>query len=121
MCKILIVDDEEIIRNFLYDFLVEEGYPPDLASDGDEAIEKIKNFDYDLVVTDMKMPNVSGIEVLKAAKLKNPKSNVIVITGYSSMENRKECLKWGASAYLAKPFQLSEFREIINKSLLKHL
>jgi DNA-binding response OmpR family regulator len=121
MCKILIVDDEEIIRNFLYDFLVEEGYSPDLASDGDEAITKINQFDYDLVVTDIKMPNVGGIEVLKAAKLKNPKSDVIMITGYSSMENRNECLKWGASAYLAKPFQLSEFREIINKRLEKHL
>jgi len=121
MFKILIVDDEEIIRNFLYDFLVEEGFEIDKASDGDEAITKIDQFDYDLVVTDIKMPNISGIEVLKAAKLKNPKRDVIVITGYFSPENEKECLKWGASAYLAKPFHLSKFREIVNKSLGKHL
>ena len=119
MSRILIVDDEEIIRNLLYEFLTEYGLEADLASDGDEAIERINKQDYKIVVTDIKMPNVSGIEVLKAAKLKNPEIAVIVITGYSSMENEKECLKYGVSAYLTKPFPLSKFREIIDKTMLK--
>ena len=81
--SILIVDDEEIIREFLLEVLGED-YKVSTASDGDEAIEKIKTTKYDLIITDLKMPRVSGEEVVKFAREQDPNYQVVVISGFLS-------------------------------------
>ena len=84
--KILLVDDEEIIRDALGGLLVEEGHEVVEAGDGTEAIEKLSTEKYDIVITDIKMPGKSGIDVLTAAKMIDPKIEVIMITGFTTEE-----------------------------------
>ncbi|OGC84193.1 MAG: hypothetical protein A2W07_00695 [candidate division Zixibacteria bacterium RBG_16_43_9] len=113
--NLLIVDDEEIMRNFLGEVFSEEGYQLDFASDGDEAIEKIRTKNYKVVITDIRMPKVEGTEVLRVAKEISPQTEVIVITGYASEGAAGECEKLGAFAYVSKPFQVGHIRELVNK------
>jgi ATP-dependent Lon protease len=113
--KILIVDDEEIMRNFLLDVFIDEGYNLDLAVDGAEALEKISKNQYQLIITDIRMPGVDGTQVLKKAKESNPHVEVIVITGYASPQTKQECQRLGAAYYIAKPFQINQIRALVNK------
>ena len=113
--KILIVDDEEIMRNFLLDVFMDEGYNLDSAADGTEALEKISKNQYQLIITDIRMPGVDGTQVLKKAKESDPHVEVIVITGYASPQTKQECLRLGAAYYLAKPFQINQIRALVNK------
>lgn len=115
--RILVVDDEKVIREFLRDFLSDQGYETDLATDGKEALDKIKRSNYDLVITDIKMPNADGIEVLRKVKRKNSNTGVIIITGYPSLETEKECKKFGAAGYLVKPFQISQIKLLVELNL----
>jgi len=114
--SILVVDDEEVIREFLFEILNEE-YGITLASDGDEAIEKIKNQKFDLIITDLKMPKVSGENVVKFAREQNPTYRVIIISGYSSLYSVSQSVNSGACAFLAKPFSISELMQTVTKSL----
>ncbi len=109
---ILIVDDEEIIREFLVEVLNDD-YDISVACDGDEAIEKIGNERYDLVITDLKMPRVSGEEVVKFAREKDPNCPVIVISGYSSLYAVSQSINNGACAFLSKPFSISELMQTV--------
>jgi len=113
--KILIVDDEEIMRNFLLDVFVDEGYDLDLAADGVEALDKISKGRYRLIITDIRMPKVDGTEVLRKAKELDPQVKVIIITGYASQQARQECQRLGAAYYIAKPFQINQIRALVNK------
>lgn len=113
--KILIVDDEEIMRSFLLDVFMEEGYNLDSAADGEEALHKISKTRYDLIITDIRMPKVEGTEVLRRAKELDPGVNVIVITGYASQQAKQECQRLGAAYYIAKPFQVNQIRALVNK------
>ncbi|MGB2698046.1 MAG: response regulator [Candidatus Zixiibacteriota bacterium] len=113
--KILIVDDEEIMRSFLLDVFMDEGYDLDSAANGEEALEKISRNQYQLIITDIRMPGVDGTEVLKKAKELNPKTEVIIITGYASPQIKQECQKLGAAYYIAKPFQINQIRALVNK------
>jgi CheY-like chemotaxis protein len=113
--RILIVDDEEIMRNFLLDVFEEEGYSLDSATDGEEALEKISKNRYQLIITDIRMPRMDGTQVLKKAKELNPEVNVIIITGYASPQAKKECQRLGAAYYIAKPFQVNQIRALVNK------
>ena len=113
--NLLIVDDEEIMRNFLGEVFSEEGYQLDFASDGDEAIEKIRQKNYRVIITDIRMPKVEGTEVLRVAKEVSPQVEVIIITGYASDVAARECEKLGAYAYLSKPFQIKHIRDLVNK------
>ncbi len=115
--KLLIVDDEEVMRDFLGEVLSEEGYRLDFASDGNEAIEKIKKVDYRVIITDIRMPKVEGTEVLRVAKEVSPGTEVIIITGYASKEAADKCERLGAIAYLSKPFQISHIRELVGEAM----
>lgn len=117
--SILVVDDEEIIREFLYEVLSEE-YDITLAADGDEAIEKLGNCCYDLIITDLKMPRVSGEEVVKFAKSRNPNCPVIVISGYSTLFAASESVNHGACAFLSKPFSIIELTKTVSDNLEGH-
>ncbi len=113
--KILIVDDEEIMRSFLLDVFMEEGYNLDVAADGEEALDKISKNRYQLIITDIRMPKVDGTEVLKKAKEIDPQVDVIVITGYASQLARQECQRLGAAYYIAKPFQINQIRALVSR------
>jgi len=108
--KVLVVDDESMYRHLLQKTLVTEGYQVDVAEDGYQAVEQIKNNDYDIVLTDLAMPHVGGIEVLKEAKKKNESTIVIIITGYASLDTALAAIKDGVYDYITKPFQLDEIR-----------
>jgi DNA-binding NtrC family response regulator len=112
---ILIVDDEEIIRDFLSEVL--EDYDITVACDGDEAIEKLKKRRYDLVITDLRMPKVSGEEVVRVAKELSPDTKVIVISGYSSLYTVSQSVNHGACAFLSKPFSINELLQSVNGAL----
>jgi len=112
---ILIVDDEEVMREFLSDVL--EDFSIDKACDGDEAISKLKEKKYDLIITDMKMPRVSGEEVVKFAREASPDSKIIVISGYSSLCSVGNTMALGVNAFLSKPFTIKQIRTEVEKSL----
>ena len=109
---VLVVDDEEIIRDFLFEVLNDD-FEVSTASDGDVAIDKLKEQRYDLVITDLKMPRVSGDEVVKFAIQSDPKAKVIVITGYSSLYSVSKSANHGASAFLSKPFSIKELMQTV--------
>lgn len=113
---ILIVDDEEIIREFLSEVL-RDNYDISMACDGDEAIEKLKKKQYDLVITDLKMPRVSGEEVVKYANDTYPNAKVVVISGYSSLFTVSQSVNNGACAFLSKPFSIKELVQTVDNCI----
>ncbi len=117
--RILAVDDEPIILDSFRKILVVAGYSIDTVERGSEALGLILKNDYDFVFTDLKMPEMDGLEVTKAVKHLRPDIDVIVITGYASIETAVETMKFGAMDYVQKPFTEDELIEFFNKSLIK--
>jgi len=108
MPEILIIDDEKIIRETLRDILEYEGYKIDEAEDGIQAIEKFKKKKYDVVLCDIKMPRMDGLEVLEMAQGINPDIPVIMISGHGTVEIAVEATRKGAFAFITKPPDLNQ-------------
>lgn len=106
--KILIADDEKNIRDSLKLILDEEGYSTDVASDGEEALQKIEKENFDIVITDIKMPKVDGIQLLEASTKKSPDSFFIIMTAYASVKTAIDALRSGAYDYLIKPIEFDD-------------
>jgi len=119
LAKILAVDDEEIILSSFRKILVLAGYSIDTVERGSEALGLIRQNDYDFIFTDLKMPEMDGVELTRAAKHLRPDIDVIVITGYASIETAVETVKLGAMAYLEKPFTEDELLEFLKTALIK--
>lgn len=117
--KILCVDDEDVILDSFRKILVLDGYSIDTVNTGPEAMNLIKSNHYDFVFTDLKMPVMDGVEVTKLVKNLRPDIDVIIITGYATVETAVECMKYGAMDYVQKPFTEDELLEFTKKSLLK--
>jgi CheY-like chemotaxis protein len=117
--KILAVDDEEIVLGSFRKILVLGGYSIDTVERGKEALGLIQKRDYDFVFVDLKMPEMDGIEVTKAVKHFRPDIDVIVITGYASVESAVETMKYGAMDYVQKPFTEDELLDFVDKSLIR--
>jgi len=115
--RILVVDDEEIARNNLAHILSKEGYEVATAANGMEAFDLIHGRPFDLVLTDLKMEKMDGLQVLDQVKRINPEARVILITGYATVETAVRAMKQGASDYIAKPFQLDEVRGAVQRAL----
>jgi len=115
--KTLVVDDEEIVRSFLIDVLTDEGYHVAAVASGEEAIKLLTREEFDLIITDIKMPGTDGMEVLRVAKARDPNQNVIVMTGYASTETAVESMKLGAADYITKPFNLDQIKIVVAKTL----
>ncbi len=115
--RLLLVDDDPLIINSLSEFLRLEGYAVDTASDGSKAIEKLAATRYNLVLTDVNMPRVNGLELLRTIRNHYPDVVVLVITGYGTIENAVEAVKMGAFEYLTKPIVDDEIRVTIQKAL----
>lgn len=113
--NILLVDDEDHLQEVLGLLLELDGHKVSTAFSGQEAIEKSKDKHFDLVITDLKMPGMSGMEVVKAFRENNPDTKIIMITGYPSEETEKEARELGVSNYIAKPFHMTRMREVIDQ------
>lgn len=111
--SLLIIDDEEIVIKSCQRILKESGYIIDTAGSGEEGLAKLADHKYDVIITDLKMPGIGGMEVLKRVKERNPKQVVIVFTGYATVGTARESLKLGAFDYIPKPFTAIELREVI--------
>ena len=102
--RILVIDDEDIVRLSCSRTLVPEGYELKMAKNGQEGIKMLEEESFDLVLTDLKMPNMDGIEVLGTIKEKWPKTDVVIVTGYQTVETAVKAIKLGAFDYIEKPF-----------------
>jgi two-component system response regulator PilR (NtrC family) len=117
MPTILIVDDERSMREFLEILLTQEGYQVFLAQSGLEAYQHIEQNKYDLIITDIKMTDIDGIDVLKKAKAKDPEALVIIISAFATAETAVEAMREGAYDYIPKPFKVKDFKKIIEEAL----
>src|ERR1700690_148714 len=110
---VLIVDDDPVVRNVLFDILCSVGgYLVDVAVDGVEGIEKIKRRQYDIVFTDLTMPRMSGMDLLRETKKLNPAQSIVVITGFSTLDNAINAMKEGARDFITKPFKVNTVTSI---------
>ena len=119
MAKILVVDDDQGMREFLEILLVREGYEVSSASGGKEAIALCKKHKFDLAISDLKMPKVNGIDVLKSIKEISPETMVILITAFASGETAVAAMKEGAYDYLEKNFDVEDLKTVIKDALSK--
>jgi two-component system response regulator PilR (NtrC family) len=131
--KILVVDDEESIREFLDIMLRKEGYEVTCAEDGQKAIETLKKKNFDMIISDLQMPRVTGMELLKHVRDTYPETFFMIITAFGTTESAVDAMKMGAYDYITKPFKIDEVRinianalksrnlEVENRSLKKEL
>lgn len=117
MEKILIVEDDAFFREIFSDLLCEDGYRVDTASSGNEALKMLEAGKYQLVVTDMVLQDISGLDILSRAKQMDSDIEVIVVTGYGNMESAIYALKNGARDYLVKPISHDEFKHVVRLSM----
>jgi len=117
--KILVVDDEKSMREILEIFLKNEGYSVTAANNGESAVEAIKKDIFDLVITDMKMPKMGGLELLKNIKEITPETIVVIVTAFGTTESAVEAMKHGAYDFIQKPFQMDDIRLVVKNALEK--
>ncbi|MCX7973910.1 MAG: sigma-54 dependent transcriptional regulator [Candidatus Aminicenantes bacterium] len=115
--SIHIIDDEPVIQDVLAQLLTSEGYEVEVSSSGEEALEKQSTQSFDLILLDLLMPGLDGIEVLKAIKRTDPQALIIIITAYASVESAIAAMKLGAFDYIQKPFKHDELILIIRRAL----
>lgn len=115
--KVLIVDDEMSVLESVSKILVRKGYETKTTLSGEEALKVIRNEDFDLIVADLMMPRVSGIDLLKTIRSENKNIPFLVITGYPSISAAVEATKFGAGGFLPKPFTTQELEEAVEKAL----
>jgi DNA-binding response OmpR family regulator len=106
--RVLVVDDEAVVCNSVRKILSRQGYQVDETDDGREALRRIEDTPYELIILDMVMPKMNGIDVLREIKERKPRANVVMITGYASIDSAKEAIRLGANDYLPKPFTPEE-------------
>jgi len=117
--RILLVDDEKRMCDSLRTLLEIEGYQVDALTDAEMAVDLLRSRPYDLVITDIRMPHLSGLDILKHAQQIDPHLEVILMTGYASLTSAKEAVDLGAFGYLTKPIELEELKVAIARSLDK--
>ena len=115
--KLLFIDDEDIVLRSSRRVFAGSGHVIDTASSGDEGLAKARAGDYDVVVTDLKMPGLGGMEVLKALRKEKPDVVVVIFTGYANVETAREALKNGAFDYIPKPFTPEELRSVVQNAI----
>ncbi len=118
--RILVVDDEEDLLNIFRDLFTQRGESIDTASSGEGAVEKLQSKHYEVVITDINLPGINGLEVLRVAKKENPNACVIMITGFASASSAIAALREGAYDYITKPFDLWEVSQIIDRGVEAH-
>ena len=119
MSRILVVDDELSMREFLEIFFLQNGHEVVLAEDGTEAVQLLHEHEFDLVITDLRMPGTHGMVVLRRCRELYPETPVIVMTAYASTNTAIEAIRIGACDYFSKSFKLDEIELVIDKALEK--
>ena len=119
--KILVVDDAEVMRNLLTGVLTDAGYEVKAVSTGEKAVGEIKEDDYDVVITDLKMPGMNGLEVIKETKQINKDICIIAITAYPSVKSAVEAMREGAYDYITKPFDIEEIKLVVHRVAERYL
>lgn len=119
--RLLVVDDEHISRDNLALVLARQGYATVTAGSGEEALALLNSTEFDLVLTDLMMPGMDGLALVKAVKERQPDTEVVVITGYPTVDTAVQAMRAGAYDYLSKPYHLDEARIIVHKALEKRL
>lgn len=114
------VDDELFVRELLLEFLSSEGYEVSLADSGEKAVKLMQSEPADVVLVDLKMPGIDGIETLRQIKKTAPDALAIVMTGYPTIESSIEALRCGACDYVVKPFKLNDLKSSIERALEEH-
>lgn len=117
--NILIVEDEDLARKNLERILIKEGYVLSSTKSGEHALQLLQEQEFDLVLTDLKMKPIDGMDILKKSKSLYPQTEVIMITAYATVDSAVVAMKEGAYHYLAKPYKLEEVRKIVHEALLK--
>ncbi len=115
--RILVVDDEEIVIRSCMRILDADGYQIETAHDGQEALRKVEDDPYDVMILDIMMPNLGGLEVLRRVKEAHPDMDVIMITGLSQIETAVQAMKLGAFDYISKPFEPDELKLVVQRAL----
>jgi DNA-binding NtrC family response regulator len=115
MARILVVEDDEDMRSLLKEFLLEEGYEAVLAGNGLEALRKLAQQPFDLVLTDIRMPGPTGLDILPAVKRLRPEVVIVVITAFGSEEVFRQSVQKGATAYLEKPIHFYRLKALIQE------
>jgi DNA-binding NtrC family response regulator len=117
MKRILVVDDDEQIRSLLVEYFQFLGYEVTTAANGAEALGKLSQYVYDCIISDLVMPDIDGLELLKQVKTQNKKLPFLIITGYPTIETAIEVMKQGAYDYITKPLQLEDVRIKVERAL----
>ena len=114
--SILILDDEPIVSKRLQPSLEKKGYEVETFTESMKALQRLRERDFDIVITDLKMEGVDGMQILAEVKKRSPRTEVIVITGFATMQTAKESFQQGVLDFLAKPFKLGEITEVIRRA-----
>ncbi|MFQ5787803.1 MAG: HD domain-containing phosphohydrolase [Thermodesulfobacteriota bacterium] len=118
--RVLVVDDEPRICHLIEELLKLEGYQIDVSFSGTEALEMIKKFNYQMLITDLKMPGIDGLELIQKAKEENPEIRTIMVTGYTTVDTAVQSLRYGVDDYITKPFNIFELKKAVKQTLHTH-
>src|SRR5919201_2269868 len=119
MARLLVADDERSMRELLDLVFKREGHQVTIVSNGREALEAMLKSSFDLIITDVKMPDIGGIELLRAAREQSPETMVIMMTAFATINSAREAFKLGADDFIQKPFDVDEFKLIVRKAIEK--
>ncbi len=117
--RVLVLDDEPIVCKRLQPALEKLGFAVDTFTQSVEAMHQVQQSAYDIVITDLKMKEVDGMRFLEEVKKRRPQTEVIVITGFATMETAKQSFQKGVFDFIAKPFKLSEIQEVVTRAAAK--
>ena len=118
--RILVVDDEPKICHLIEQILKLEGYQVDISFSGVEALQMIKRYNYQMLLTDLKMPGIDGLELIQKAKELNPEISTLIITGHATVETAVQSLRHGVDDYIKKPFNISKLKKVLRQTLCTH-
>jgi two-component system response regulator AtoC len=115
--RILIIEDDEEMRSLLEDFLKEEGFETNSVGNGSEAFRILVREIFDIVITDIRMPGLTGLDIIPGVRKLQPETNIIVITAFGSEEVHQKSIERGANSYLEKPLRFHELRRMVHELL----
>src|SRR5688572_15071335 len=117
--RVLVVDDEKFIRDILADFLTMEGYAVRTAEDGAQALSELSHSSFDLIISDLKMPKMGGLDLLQHVGQLQPEALTVIMTGFGTVETAIDAMKQGAYDYILKPFKVEEIVHVVQRGLEK--
>ncbi|MEW6413045.1 MAG: response regulator [Candidatus Zixiibacteriota bacterium] len=115
--SILVVDDELLIRDLLYDFFTDQGWDISIAESGEKALQILRSKKVDLVLTDLKMPNMDGLTLTAELKQSHPELPVVIMTGFPSVDSAVTALRQKVADYIIKPFNINELYKTLEEKI----